>query len=142
MAQEGQNRQKEADEMMEASQQKSREARDEALKLMNELDIKSITKEQKEQLQKDLDLIKSKVQESASFDAVGQSFNSQKLLNQVQDNALKLPSTEGGVIESYSTNEELVSAVSGGMTLHGIALLLGSYPIESVSTVSSFSNHI
>lgn len=137
-AQEMENRQKEADEMLQENKQRSKEARDEALRLLEKLDVKSMTDDHKKELQNDLDLIRSKVQASASFSAIGEDFDSEKILRGLESNSLKLSSTEGGVIESYSTNEELVASVSGALALHGISLLLGNYPIESSASVSFY----
>lgn len=135
LAQEMEARQKEADEMLVENRNRAKAARDESIELMNKMSLDFANKGN-EELKKDMDKLSSKVRAAATFGAAGENFKMKILLNDLEDNAMKLPSGKGGVIESYETDEDLVASVSGGIALHGITLLFGDSPIESSSTVS------
>jgi hypothetical protein len=121
-------RQKEAGAIMKENKGRAEKARDEAIGLIDNLELGG--NKEKEELTRQLTELKEKVKASSQFSDVGQNFQDpQALYQNLMDNGMVLPSSNGGIIESYKSNEDLVAAVSGGKALHGIALLLDDYPI-------------
>jgi hypothetical protein len=127
-AQEMEERQKEAEELVRQNEEMAKQARDESIALLAKLDITS-NAEAKKELQEKLATLKSATEAAERFKAVGKNFQGSKVLfDNLNSNAMVLPASKG-VIESYKTDEELVASVSGGLALHGLVLVLEDHPV-------------
>jgi hypothetical protein len=127
-AQEMEERQKEAEELVRQNEEMAKQARDESIALLAKLDL-NFSEAGKKELQEKLATLKSATEAAERFKAVGKNFQGSKvLLDDLDSNAMVLPAGKG-VIESYKTDEELVASVSGGLALHGLVLVLEDYPV-------------
>ena len=132
IAEESQKRQQEADELLLQNEVMAKQARDESLKLINDLTLE-FARSGKKELEEKITTLKSMVMAADTFKAVGKNFQDPKALyDTLNSNAIVLPASKGGgVIESYKTNEDLVASASGGRALHGLVLVLEDFTVTT-----------
>lgn len=124
-------RQKEADAIMKENQVRAEKAKEEAVQLAKEISANydNITEKSKEEVVELITALSEKVKLTESFEEIGKNFQDSKaILKSMEGEHLNLK-TETNIIESYRSDEELVASVSGGLTLHGLSILLEDYPI-------------
>jgi hypothetical protein len=105
-----------------------------SLSILESLNVSKLMEKDSKAVEEKISRLTALVKKSAEFDAAGKNFQGDKLLTGLTGGALRLPSaSEQGIIQSYSSNEDLVASVSGGLALHGICLLLEDEPIVSAT---------